>query len=137
MTQLIHVNLIILTDVEYSIDNPSSLDDISVIDFGGRFRRQADNPTVTDHTEEATTPKNPSVVDDTLPDFGQRLFPEEYDVKHASCFCCTVYMRVIPLVLPMLTTKSVVYHTCKNLLLMSPLSAAIVLVDSQITSIIG
>ena len=78
--------LAVFPDVEYSIDNPSNLDDISVIDFGGRFRRQADDPTVTDHTEEATTPKNPTVVDDTKPDFGQRLFPEEYDVKHASSY---------------------------------------------------
>ena len=44
---------------------------------------------------------------------------------------------LLPLVLPVLLTESVVYHTCKNLLSMSPLTAVIVSVNSQITSIIG
>ena len=39
--------------------------------------------------------------------------------------------------LPVLSTESVVYHTYKNLLSMSPLKALIVSVDSQINSIIG
>ena len=42
---------------------------------------------------------------------------------------------VIPLVLPVLSTRSDVYHTCKNLLSMSPSTALIVLVESQINSI--
>ena len=74
-------DLVILSDVEYSIDSPSKLEDVSVIDFGGRFRRQADGPNVvSDHTEEATTPNDPNVIDDTK--FGPQMFPEEYNVKH-------------------------------------------------------
>ena len=65
-----------------------------MIDVGGRFRRQAGpKPTIDEHTEEATTQTNLNIKDDT--GFGKKLFPEEYNVRHASCLRCLRCLKLI------------------------------------------
>ena len=91
----------LFSGLEYSIDNPSRLDDISVIELGSRVRRQviSDTSDTTGGTTDATV-QNPDVttVPTTTVPPSPPLFPEEYNVQHVSWLHATSKKQRIKLV---------------------------------------